>query len=74
MRADPKIFLKNEPCPDTPKYLEVQYNCVHNKYIDNNETSKLGNINKETNYINTPQFRFAARCFKIFILPLSFFR
>ena len=53
MRADPEIFLKNDPCPDTPKYLEVQYNCVHNKYIDKNETSKLGKINKGTNYIDT---------------------
>ena len=26
--ADPRTFLQQDPCPDTPKYLEVQYNCV----------------------------------------------
>ena len=28
LRADPKLFLQEDSCPDTPKYLEVQYNCI----------------------------------------------
>ena len=28
VQANPTIFLQDDPCPDTPKYLEVQYNCI----------------------------------------------
>ena len=55
MLADPEIFLKNDPCPDTPKYLEVQYNCAYKKNIDKSVTSKLGNINNKTNFIHALQ-------------------
>ena len=41
VRADPRIFSKNDPCPHTPKYLEVQYNCVR-KYKSEVAINKAG--------------------------------
>ena len=39
LRADPKLFLQEDSCPDTPKYLEVQYNCIQ---VENKLPSEEG--------------------------------